>query len=359
MLVYGIDRLAKLLKPSHKQGKQHVFFCICDHFEPLVGNADHGTGYKRVEQWRNAFPKLAQRYRDSDGCIPKYTFFYPAEEYQRTHAEMLGDICNQGCGEVEIHLHHHNDTAENFRKTILDFKSVLFKEHGFLSLDKETNEIAYGFIHGNWALDNARKDGCMCGLNNELTILRETGCYADFTLPSAPDSTQTRKINSIYYSIDDPKQPKSHDSGIDAVAGRQMNDGLLMVQGPLLFNFRSRKWGIVPRIENGEICHDNTLNNARIELWLQAGITVKGREDCIFIKVHTHGCYPPNAHYLLGGGLDSLFESLQGLCSKASDTSLHYLSAREMANIIKAMEAKRDAGDIMEMKNFRYQQRHK
>ncbi|MEJ7636728.1 MAG: hypothetical protein WKF75_01760 [Singulisphaera sp.] len=57
-------------------------------------------------------------------------------------------------------------------------------------------------------------------VNNEIDVLRETGCYADFTLPSAPSPTQTRQINSIYYASDDPRRPKSHDRGSPSAAAR-------------------------------------------------------------------------------------------------------------------------------------------
>ena len=50
-------------------------------------------------------------------------------------------------------------------------------------------------------------------------MLRVAGCYADFTLPSAPSETQTRKINSLYYAVDDPAAPKSHDTGVDVAVG--------------------------------------------------------------------------------------------------------------------------------------------
>ena len=56
--------------------------------------------------------------------------------------------------------------------------------------DPATGELRFAFIHGNWSLDNSRPDGRWCGLNNELILLRELGCYADFTLPSAPSDTQ-------------------------------------------------------------------------------------------------------------------------------------------------------------------------
>src|SRR5258707_498316 len=79
--------------------------------------------------------------------------------------------------------------------------------------DPHPQEEMYAFIHGNWALDNSRPDGRWCGINNELDVLRETGCFADFTLPSAPSPCQTSTINRIYYAVDDPKRPKSHDTG--------------------------------------------------------------------------------------------------------------------------------------------------
>jgi SAM-dependent methyltransferase len=95
-----------------------------------------------------------------------------------------------------LHLHHDGDTAEDLRRQLLEFKELLAERHGLLARRRDTGEIAYGFIHGNWALCNSRKGEC-CGVNEELVILRETGCYADFTTPSAPHCTQTRKLNSI------------------------------------------------------------------------------------------------------------------------------------------------------------------
>ena len=108
------------------------------------------------------------------------------------------------------------------------------QRHGLLARHRETGELAYGFIHGNWSLCNARPDGRWCGVNGELDVLRRTGCYADFTLPAAPDPAQTRKINSIYYALDDPQKPKSHDWGVDAGSVPPPLKGLMLIQGPLL-----------------------------------------------------------------------------------------------------------------------------
>ena len=115
--------------------------------------------------------------------------------------------------------------------------------------------LRYGFIHGNWALDNSHPDGRHCGVNQELGVLASTGCYADFTLPSAPNRTQTHMINSIYRALDTPR-PKSHDDGELLRAGQpQTLDGtsLLLIQGPLGLNWRRRKWGVLPRLENADL----------------------------------------------------------------------------------------------------------
>lgn len=300
----------------------HVFFCFVDHYEPLWHNATPPQGLERIRYWRENYPKRAGAFRDVDGRPPQHTFFFPAEEYRPEFLDELAALCRDGYGEVEIHLHHDHDTAENLKLQITKFKSQL-QSHGFLSNGQ------YGFIHGNWALDNSRRDGRWCGVNNELQVLRETGCYADFTLPSAPSDTQTRKINSIYYATDDPHRPKSHDDGVDvSVNGRATGD-LLLVQGPLALNWSSRKWGMLPRIENSEIAGYAPATPARVDLWIKQRIGVLGKPDWVFVKVHTHGCQERN--------FDAVMRVHEHLARP--DFQLHYVTAREVFNLVKAAEA--------------------
>ncbi|MEW6003624.1 MAG: hypothetical protein AB1638_13395, partial [Nitrospirota bacterium] len=212
-------------------------------------------------------------------------------------------------------------------------------------------EILYGFIHGNWALDNSRKDGRWCGVNNELRILRETGCYADFTMPSAPSETQTRKINSIYYAKDNPEEPKSHDTGVDVEAGKAPYGDLMLIQGPLALDWKRRKWGMFPRIENSELSYSNPPTPERIDLWINQFIHIKGRPDWIFVKVFTHGAQEKNMNYLLYGGLEKMYAYLDEKYNNGKDYLLHYVSAWEMYNIIKAAEAG-ETGSPSEYKHY-------
>src|SRR5205085_2137921 len=206
------------------------------HFEPAWGQPTAELAQERVDRWVEDYPRRLGAFRDSDGCPPRHTFFFPVEQYEPRLLNGLAHLCSQGYGEVEVHLHHDNDTAEGLRATLLAFKELLARRHGLLARDRRTGAVQYGFVHGNWALDNSHPDRRWCGVNNELDVLRETGCYADFTLLSAPSPTQTRKTNSIYYAVDDPRRPKSHDWGVDVGAGPAPDRALMQIQGPLLFD---------------------------------------------------------------------------------------------------------------------------
>lgn len=318
----------------------HIYLCICDHFEPYCNGANRTTARKRIQRWLKEYPKVADNYPDSEGNVLKYSFFYPEEEYHEEDLNALAELCHAGYGDVEIHLHHDNDTAENFRRTLIDFKHRLYEKHGLLSRDESTGEITYGFIHGNWALNNSRTDGRWCGVNNETSILLETGCYADFTMPSAPSDTQTRKVNSIYYAVDMPGKTKTHDWGVDVEVGKR-SEGLLMVQGPLCLNWHDRKYGLLPRIENSGLYGNSPPSLSRVKLWIDAGISVIGAPDHVFVKLYTHGASETVMRMLFDeGGLNSFFEGIQNY-NRDKKVGIHFVSARELVEKIKAI---RDSG---------------
>ncbi len=264
-----------------------------------------------MQRWVEEYPRLCAEFRDSDGRPPRHTFFYPVEMYEEAEVDALAQLCRLGFGEVEIHLHHDGDNAENLRSTLLWFKQLFASRHGLLSRRRQTGELAYGFVHGNWRLDNSLPDGSRCGVNNELTILRETGCYADFTLPSRQARPKVRKINSIYYAVDDPSQPKSHDWGPDVGAGPAPDGGLMMIQGPLVLDWQRRKWGLVPRVENACIQGNQAPSLGRLDNWLGAGVQIPTRPDWYFVKLHTHGAPEANQRVLLGEAMKSFHQALQ------------------------------------------------
>jgi hypothetical protein len=325
---------------SRRPGEEtHVLLCMADHYEPKGGNAPPELARQRLRNWVEKYPRLFGGFRDSDGRAPRHTFFYPLEEYEPHYLDELTGLCQAGFGEVEVHIHHRNDTAESLRDKLAQFRDVLASRHGQLARDRETDGLAYGFIHGNWSLCNSRPDGDWCGVNDELTILRQTGCYADFTLPSAPSPTQTAKINSLYYARSSPDRPRGHDGGVDVGTSRAPEGSLLMIQGPLLFDWGNRKGGILPRLENACIQGSQPPTMRRLEFWMRARIQVPSRPDWFFVKLHAHGAQEESQGVLLGDAMVRFHEGLAELSRRDPQFHFHYVTAREMANLVWAAEA--------------------
>lgn len=318
-----------------------VFIAVCDHFEPDNGRPARHVADARMDRWCSEYPERFRGFKDTTGRPPQHSFFYPQDEYfVPEYLDQLRDLCDSGYGDVEIHLHHDNDTEEGLREKLETFRDVLFHRHGLLRRDPKSNEIIYGFIHGNWALCNSRPDGRWCGVNDELTILRETGCYADFTMPSAPEVTQTRIVNSVYYAASDSRRPGAHDRGTASTLNfRPPSKHMLMVQGPLTLDWQNRTRGIMPRIENGDLLHRRPPTMQRLEKWLQCGIHVAGRPDWCFIKLHTHGCKDGNIDTLLGEETQRFHQELASETAQRRSFRYHYVTAYEMAQLVHQAES--------------------
>jgi len=317
-----------------------VFLSICDHWEPQCYGAPFDQAISRVQRWVHEYPGLFSQFRDVNGRPPQHTFFFPQDEYRPEYLDAIAELCAAGYGDVDIHLHHDHDTAEGLREKLESFRDTLYHRHGLLRRDPLTNEIVYGFIHGNWALCNSRPDGRWCGVDQELTILQETGCYADFTLPTAPNHCQTSTINSIYYAQDIPGQRKSHNSGIRSRVGQAApKDHLLLIQGPLSLSWRIRKKLIVPSIENGDLIHGRPPTWERFQEWLRVGVHVAGKPNWKFVKLYTHGCKNGNIDMLLGPEMQAFHAELARQSQLNPNLRLHYVTAWEMAQVVRQAEA--------------------
>jgi hypothetical protein len=314
-----------------------VFICIADHFEPHAGGATDAVADARVAAWVDGYAAHLGGFRDSGGRPPRHTFFYPIDQYVPRHVDALAGLCRQGYGEVEVHLHHDHDTVENLEATLRRFADLFASRHGLLGRRRSDGRVAYGFVHGNWALDNSRPDGRWCGVDDELSVLRRTGCYADFTFPSAPDATQPRKVNGIYYAVGRPGRRKSHDRGIDAGTAPPPAGGLMIIQGPL------RMWlppgRATPRVENGCLQRGQPPTEARLDQWIRAGVGVAGRPGWRFVKLHTHGATEGNRAVLLGEAALAFHRALSRRAAADGGFRFHYVTAREMYNLAKAAEA--------------------
>lgn len=325
-------------------GPVHLIFAIADHFEPAIDPTD---GYKRVpraeqlrrlETWIHEYPKAVDRWRDHDGRPFVHTYFYPAEQYDEELIAMLANHCHAGWGEIEVHLHHgmhEPDSAENTRRVLREFRDQLAFRHGCLSAEPGSTEPRYAFVHGNFALANSA-DGRFCGVDSEMQILAETGCYADFTLPSGFwHPAQTAKLNSVYECTLPLKQPAPHRQGRDLAVGTTPKTFPLMVQGPLVMDTGRTLRRAVPILENGAVTGSAPMTLHRLQLWKRAYVHVAGRPDWIFIKLHCHGMDPTQREPVIGAEFRDFLQQLVRGAGERHET-LHFVTARELLNILLA-----------------------
>ncbi len=337
---YAWQRVARF----RPRGRTHLILAVADHFEPAIvpgdgsARAPHAEQERRLEHWCREYPRRFEDFRDAEGFPFAHTYFYPAEQYDQGLIARLAEHCHRGWGEIEVHLHHGvaaPDSAENTRRLLLDFRDTLAREHGCLSYAPDSDQPRYVFVHGNFALANSNR-GRGCGVDSEMQILAETGCYADMTLPPAAfHAAQTAKINSIYECGLPLTERAPHRGGRDLARGREPEVFPIVVQGPLVLDLgrsSSARW---IGIENAALTKSKPPTLRRLDLWKKAAISVEGRPDWLFIKLHCHGMDPTHEDALTGSPVRQFLQELVNGAESRNEV-LHFVSARQMVNIVLA-----------------------
>jgi hypothetical protein len=322
--------------------KKHIIFTVANHFEPswkVDGFHDLPNQIRRLEEWHKLASATGEAVRDSDGTKFRHTYFYPAEQYYSELLEKIAEMQAEGLGETEIHLHHgveKPDTAENLRKVLVEFRDVLAERHRCLSRLDGVGKPMWAFVHGNLALANSC-GGRFCGVDEEMQILAETGCYADMTLPSAPDRSQVPMLNQIYECGLPLNEPIPHRKGHSVKVFGNKPQLPLIFTGPLVFNWTRRIKGLpVPRLDDGALVNNQPSDIARFNRWVSANVTVKGRPEWVFVKLYCHGFFDYDQNACIGEGAKRFFSEIIENGEKTGDYRVHFATAREAFNIVTA-----------------------
>ena len=330
-------------------GGQHVIFTVANHFEPgynVIPNDRGGLGVelpwdtqvRRLEDWCDQALAIGEAVRDHDGTPFRHTNFYPIEQYNRRLLDRMAELQDAGFGEVEIHLHHgveSPDNAENLRRTLVKYRDIFANEHRCLSREHDNDIPRYAFVHGNWTLGNSG-DGWCCGVDSELEILAETGCYIDMSLPSMPSRAQVSRINAIYECGYPLNQRKAHRSGPSLKVGAEPKLPVILC-GPLIFDWQGRMQGLpLPKVDNGALTSNYPMNLTRFDRWRNARITVEGRPEWVFVKVYCHGFFDHDQPALIGDKMRVFLQEVLEFADRTGQFKIHFASAREAYNMVLA-----------------------
>lgn len=321
------------LRRDHSKRPVHILFCMVDHFEPGSGGASVETECARVDRLLLEYPRLASRHRDFSGTPIQRTWFFPPHYHRLYHLKKLVSLCQKGFGEIELHL-HHGKTRPDTRLNLMETIQACLKAYARFGIFARTDgRLRYGFVHGDWALDNSRNNR-YCGVSQEIDVLIKTGCYADFTFPAVNESNPDQ-INSIFYAMDGPG-PKSYNRGDRVRFNRKKRPGgLMIVQGPFHPYFQPNPPYL--RYFGDAINGAPPVSNRRVDTWISTGIHVEGKPDWVVVKVHTHGATDADA--VLGPEMDRILTHLERHYNDGLRYRLHYVTARQLYNVIKAAEA--------------------
>jgi hypothetical protein len=305
-------------------GPTHVFFLFIDHFEPSWSVA-------RTREWAARYRVFASRHRDSTGRVTQHTWTYPGEQIDPQILGILHGLMADGLGEVEFHYHHDWDDAQTMAVG-LRYAIDEFQKYGFLkTIDGRT---AFAFVHGNSGLDNA--DGEYCGVDNELRLLHDFGCFADFTYPALYHNAQPPMVNTIYAARDDD-QPKSYKTAFPLLDLTRGKADLMIFQGPLVIapSWNARR--LFLDFDDGNIHPAMPANATRVHRWINARVHVAERPDWVFVKTWGHSVSTRgDMEEFLGPNFDSALTELERNFNDGRRYVLHYVTAREAYNLAMA-----------------------
>jgi hypothetical protein len=113
----------------------------------------------------------------------------------------------------------------------------------------------------------------------------------------------------------------------------------MVVHGILGINWKDRRHGLRPAYDDGSITNIFPGDPVRVDYWVDTAIHVPGRPEWIFIKLYTHGNSSADKEANLGEASDRMYEYLESNYNDGVRYRLHYVTAREFYNIVKAAEA--------------------
>ena len=304
---------------------RHLIFTFVDHFEPSRAAGERGV--EMVRDWCRRNVEISKPVVDDDGLHPQHTWFY---RYDYPNFDCLRELSRSvydGFGEIEFHLHHGHDTSETFREKIEAGKKWFGTAGAMRAVG--TGQAHFAYIAGNWALANGQEDASKSGVDEEIVLLRDAGCYADFTFPAFGERSQTRQVNDLYYAVHSDRV-RCYETGPQVAVGQPQRGDLMIFQGPLYIAFGRG------HVDYAAVEDYAPYFEGRCKSWIKAGVSVEGMPDWVFVKVHTHGMQ--SAATVVGNSAALMYKDVVRIAHERG-FKVHFTNAREAYNIAKAAEA--------------------
>ena len=361
----------------------HIIYMHADHFEP--GACPIDICNERLKIWTNDLKKL--KIKPSLFVFPSFLMDYRDEKIitrpsslTPTIIKYLKPMENNGA-DINLHIHHERWTTSSVTTepwiTLLDKKKVTDEQMlitHIIDVKKAFEDVgidmtSWGFVHGMWGLNAS--DTRICNIENEIIILKEHGCFGDFTFPAGRPRC-TPDMSGIF-SVPDKIGKKIYNTGFPLKKGRnrlqeQKNflifyptesyfyisiDGLLINRGKTAYYYGSIldpvKYTEDKKNTVGVPCPEDSLKI--IQEWILSSMIIN---RTMIIKTHAHSM--GNVFWEFNGKIENqspLFQSnhveRMDMLDKAIDErhiKMHYLTARQLNDFCIQIDKGESTSDI-------------
>jgi hypothetical protein len=273
---------------------------------------------------------------------PKVTIFYPPSDLPKTDDTALLAFCRATGSEIELQAQRHTGESHDSLVSLTRAREELRERH-LLSTDE--SGAAVFALHSS-APQNFGTQGSLRGCH----LLRAAGCYARFTKAPLRSRKEKLPLPRIYYRSAD-ELPRSRRVRSDREIRNASSDELLTIEQPITVDWSRRRLGLLPRLESGCISSDNAGSVHHLRMWMDCRITLEGRPNWLFVTL------PVQCRTGAPSASTEVLRRFKEMTSQvaAADRALrfHYVTARELVNIVHAAEAGH-SGDPAQFRDFRY-----
>jgi hypothetical protein len=310
---------------DHLLGLRHVMLCLCTDGPELQD-----------------LPSLEPRAPENGSAAPKHTIFLSPDALPPAGEDAsLVAYCRATGSEIELQAVTASGGSAEALKSFTEARNQLH-ERSLLSHDGAG--AACFAVHRSSARTQSSAP--------HPQGLREAGCYAEFAAPALRSREETLPLPRIYYRSGDAL-PRSRRVRSDRDARGPSDEELLTIEQPLSLDWTRRRMGLLPALERGWISEDEPLSPQRLRLWIDCKISLEGRPNWLFLALPLQ----PSAGHRAAPRKGNRLREFQEMIAAAAETDrtvrFHYVTARELVNIIHAAEAGH-SGDPSQFRDFRY-----
>lgn len=306
---------------------KRVVFFHCDHFEPFQKDSEGNIiSLSHIEEF---LKKLTQYPWGSPSLFFSSQAYYLAQNKfwsgsRKKEDEEIQELLKSANIDFQVHIHHEGWLNEV--PSSPEINAQRLDEMLKLIIPKDKTE--WCFIHGCWALQAS--DATICNISNEVKVLLDNGCIADFTFPAGrPWCNPELTVPHTVLPVNMVKGYITKFADPIPVAEAKVFEGRLLIWASNL----SAQASSLDHVAMGTISPQQAACS-----WINSNTII---DDTLYIKTHAHSLQDkywqnPNSEKtpLLSSNVISAIRILENMCN-AQGIGLEYGTASSVMKELK------------------------